>query len=240
MGILDRIISFISPYRFSRIDYKTPCITDNNWKESLNRSVFDYNRKKDSILIHIHGWLESYVSGSNKSNYIGYGMNKVGYEGSVIGFLWNSYKRLSSAKKRAFRMGKKLANLIERISKYNSNIDVNISSHSLGTVLALSCVEKLCTNIENVFLMGGYVSHNDIGVNQKYDTEKIKLNNDQLYNFYCPNDEVLKYGQKIYRDWNPIGMSKNSSFNNIMFTIDNHSSYYTNTNVFESIHSVIS
>lgn len=237
MNIIDNIISSTSPYRFDTIEYNTPYVKEGSWEEDLKHNVFNH-KKNSSVIIHVHGWLESYKSGSNKANYIGKGLDDVGYDGTVIGFLWDSNKLWKSANNKAMDKGEELSEIINRIMEYNPSIDINLCCHSLGSNLTLNCLQSLSDPINNAILMGGSAKHEQIGSGKKFDIKEIKCDN--IHNFYYPEDEVLKYGYMLYENGNPIGLSSNPNFENKAFKLDDHGGYYKDKSVFNEIKKIVS
>lgn len=238
MNIFRRMLSNLSPYRFERIDYNTPYIRHEDWQTDIDE-IFDRS-SPDNLLIHVHGWLEGYKGGQNKSNYVGRELDRHGFDGQVLGFLWKSKTTWSKAKRKSLEVSRTLSEIIRRIISYRPSISLNVSSHSLGTRVALKSFSHHDLSVDNTILMGGSVENEMIGSGRGYDTEDIKPRSNDIHNFYSHNDEILKYAYTTYESGTPIGISRNPVFNNYMCSVDHHSQYYKNGDVMSKIQDLLS
>lgn len=232
------MLSNLSPYRFERIDYNTPYIRNKDWENDIDR-IFD-NNSPDKLLIHVHGWLEGYKGGQNKSNYLARELDSYGFDGQVIGLLWRSKTSWSRAKRKSLEVSETLADILRRILSYRPGISLSVSSHSLGTRIVLKSFSHHDLSIDDTILMGGSVENEMIGSGREYDIEDIKPRFNDIHNFYSYDDEILKYAYTTYERGTPIGISRNPMFNNYLCSIDHHSQYYKNGDVMSKIRSLLS
>lgn len=220
-----------SPYHFK--DIAESCKTV---RFDSSKSIGDcINSGADSVTIYIHGWMESYNSGQTKSDYIKKGLVEGGYKGEVLGYLWDSDEIWVESKKKADKVGSTIA---EEIDMMNSDVEVNILSHSLGTNVAFELIKETDSKIENVFLMGGATKISDIPSSE--DLSNIN----QIYNIYDRTDELLLFCYSPFETAFPIGMrpvrTRKDSITNIRWVTLHHSSYYLDEKIYDKLVDLIS
>lgn len=224
-----------TPYRFPDLDEDVDIV--NYEDDSLANDIID--NIDGEVTIHIHGWLESSESGHNKSKYISKGLSDQGYGDEFIGYCWDSYVFWPNAKKKVELVADDLSRHIIRLQE--NSVTVNITSHSLGARVALYALNKIDNPINNLIFMGGGVDKED--VTERY-RETINKKTDMTYNLYSKNDYVLKLPYRLYERSVPIGILNldinSPKFESIQSNVDNHGSYYTDSDVHKQLVDILS
>ncbi|NIC39425.1 DUF726 domain-containing protein [Halomonas desiderata] len=163
----------------------------------------------------IHICIDGFMSESTKGQFSDWteALQVLGVDGRIMGFSWPSSNYLSvgaaswyeSVKKAAY-FGANLAEQIKLLKMANSNLEINLYGHSLGSRIIhhtlLSLMESKC-KVSQVFLFGGAVSRVD---KHKWSRALQSVEN-KVFNFYSSNDDVLcrLYRMAQFGD-EPIGL----------------------------------
>lgn len=211
-----------SPYHFDSIDRDCRTVRFGS-SDSVSDEV-----GSDTVLIYVHGWMESHNSGRTKSDYVRRGLDRSDYEEDVVGYLWDSKQTWLKSKKKATRVGSELA---EEINMIDSDVNVNLLAHSLGCNVVMESISECSSNINNVFLMGGATKTSEIP-----SSEEVS-NVANLYNIYDRTDELLSLCFAPVEVAIPIGMKpvKKSYVSNMRWATVHHSSYYLDDKIYDKI-----
>jgi hypothetical protein len=184
--------------------------TETNYETSGDVPGIDTSPTDDLVIL-VHGWRptqndeEAREDNAEKFDEADRELGGSGYDGTVIGYEWDSHRGDSldsgwaDANRIAERNGPKLAQFVREYRERRPNADLRIASHSLGTLVLVHCLEELDVGstgqhppITTIHPFGSAVDHDRPTSAYPETRTAIEEGVGSAHNYHSRLDSVLK------------------------------------------------
>lgn len=157
----------------------------------------------DETAVFVHGWLANRRAALGRMSMMRYNLRKVGYEGDVVGFTWDSEEiahRWKLGRRIAERNGPKLAQFVVDYREETGG-DVRLVSNSLGARVVLEAVRSLYRSgmndaVDSLSMMGAAADSDSVAVDGRYG-EALAEAVGETHNYWIEHDGILNQQYRL-------------------------------------------
>jgi pimeloyl-ACP methyl ester carboxylesterase len=181
------------------------------------KRFFEDIGKHKEIAIMVHGMRNDRTGALEKFKMAQTRLRQLGFIHPVIGFSYDANVRnahLRSHEKKAIHVAKiiakkngdNLARFVFDVKRQHPLLKIRLIGHSLGTEVILHALSKINKKnyVESVHFFGSSVDA-DILKSKRLQSALKKVITKKLYNYYSPNDDVLKHSCDVGIIGKPLG-----------------------------------